>query len=102
MDANVGAAIFKKGASLEATTASLSNPRSSYDTYSYTVSKGVIIDISWKGLSFSNAHASCNVGIRNLWKLKSLSQLPERCALSPCQLHAVVKGETGDNDPSRC
>ena len=51
MDANVGAAIFKKGASLEATTASLSDPRSSYDTYSYTVSKGAIIDVSWKGTS---------------------------------------------------
>lgn len=58
MDANVGAAVFKKGASLEATTASLSNPRSSYDTYSYTVSKGAIIDISWKGLFSGGTHAS--------------------------------------------
>ena len=64
MDANVGAAIFKKGASLEATTASLSDPRSSYDTYSYTVSKGAIIDVSWKGMdAFSIAECSnCPTG----------------------------------------
>ncbi len=49
MDANVGAAIGSKGSSLEATTASLTAPRTSYDTYSYTVSKGAMIDVSWKG-----------------------------------------------------
>ena len=50
MDANVGASAGRNAsASLEATTASLTAPRSSYDTFSYTVSKGVMLDISWKG-----------------------------------------------------